>query len=70
MDSVDVALVKANFKEGTKVRFTKLVSSVPENTLGVIDFVDDAGVIFVETVGSLPNFSFNKRDFGRYFVLA
>ncbi|MEE1504984.1 MAG: DUF4314 domain-containing protein [Acutalibacteraceae bacterium] len=70
LDSISVALTKANFPEGTKIKLTKLVQGVPENTVGVIDFVDDAGMIFIETPGNLPNFSFNKRDFGKSFVLA
>lgn len=69
MDSINAALVRVDFPEGKKVRLTKLVHGVPENTIGVIDFVDDAGMIFIETPGNLPNFSFTKREFGKSFVL-
>lgn len=68
VDSVEVALVKAEFPEGTKIKAINSTRGVPENTIGVVDFVDDAGVIFVETPGSIPNFSFCKCELGKNFI--
>lgn len=70
MLSDNVAIIQAEFKEGTEVLLTKVIPGIPHHTKGVIEFVDDFGFIFVETEGHYPNFRFSKADFGKSFVHA
>lgn len=55
---VQVSALQYRYPEGTHVRLFG-VANVPDGTLGVVDFVDDMGFVFIETPEGLKNVVLN-----------
>ncbi len=66
LTSVRLAEVSRCYAEGTHILLYG-VDGIPDNTKGVVDFVDDTGQVFVETEGKLKNVVLSPGDEGVHF---
>lgn len=62
-----VSALRYRYPEGTCVRLFG-IHDVPDGTLGVIDFIDDVGVVFIETPEGVRNVALSPTDAGTRFV--
>lgn len=62
-----VSSIRYRYPEGTCVRLFG-IHDVPDGTVGVIDFIDDLGVVFIETPESVQNVVLNPADADTRFV--
>lgn len=62
-----VGSLRYRYPEGTCVRLFG-IHDVSDGTEGVIDFIDDLGIVFIETPEGVRNVVLNPTDAGTRFV--
>ena len=62
-----VSSLRYRYPEGTCVSLFG-IRDVPDGTVGVIDFIDDVGMVFIETPEGVRNVALNPADAGTRLV--
>lgn len=62
-----VSTLRYRFPGGTCVRLFG-IDDIPNGTVGVIDFIDDVGMVFIETPEGVRNVVLSPADAGTRFV--
>ena len=66
-DSIRLSEISNGYKEGTPVLLFDM-KDIPNNTKGVVDFIDDTGRIFVETAKGISNAVLMPGEEGIRFI--